>query len=407
MRNITYLKLNDLARTDDNVLFFFIDSDQEFRVKAISENGDKDIYTTNYFYYLNEIFSTTNATIITGKVVGDPPVSPSVMTANFLDDVISFLHQISLVQADNSCEFHDHPHHDQEGAYHDLAALFGFDTGHASHIYHCPVSGNHNHRYCLDQFSSVINHFFYGEHPTRSTYFHYENVISNIKPARTIYTGNYIFRPDALKYFIPFANLKLRMAGPVLGRLVKAEIGEHFISANLPMLHKRTVEDTGQSEFRPGIEKQSHVIDLSGEFQRQYFGDVMLFSMEKLTAMGLPDQDIPVTDIIRTLEQTEIEINKQYIDKHREITAKLASLVTVFTNRNHWWNTLPEMENALTNLNLFIKTIEHNFGDQSKGYKLLCSRQIRQQQLQIMADAIAQFKDDRLIWEQTLTASDS
>ena len=47
------------------------------------------------------------------------------------------------------------------------------------------------------------------------------------------------------------------------------------------MLHNRTVESGGQSEFRPGIETTRATIDMSGEFERQFYGDVMLFSVEK------------------------------------------------------------------------------------------------------------------------------
>ena len=95
MRNITYLELNKIASVAEKVLFYFIDSDQEFRIKISTTAGDKNIYACNYFYYLDQIFTHTPATIVTGKVVGDPPVSPSVMAGNFLEDVICFLNQIS------------------------------------------------------------------------------------------------------------------------------------------------------------------------------------------------------------------------------------------------------------------------------------------------------------------------
>lgn len=399
MRNITYLKLSEIARQDSKTLFFFVDSDQEFRVKVQTENGDKDIYSTNYFYYLNEIFSNTGASILTGKVVGDPPVSPSVMTSRFLDDVISFLQQISQKQPHNNCEFHNRIQDDQEGAYHDMAELFGFNKKIETYDYNCPVTGQHDHNQCLNRFAKLLNHFFYGEHPTRTSYYHHENILENLKPARTVYTGNYIFKADALKYFIPFATLKLRMAGPVLGRLIKSEISGRFISANLPMLHKRTVEDTGQSEFRPGIEQQSQVIDLSGEFKRQFFGDVMLFTIEKLTEEGFPAKDMSQKKIHDCLMVVENEMLQKYLSKHDEIAHKLELLKSINRNPIHWWNTLPEMESARVNIKLFINNIEHNFDHNSKGYKLLCSHEDRQQQLSLIAEAIARYKTDRTFWE--------
>ena len=54
------------------------------------------------------------------------------------------------------------------------------------------------------------------------------------------------------------------MAGPVLGRLLRAALGKKFVTANLPMLHKRTVEEKGQSEYRHGIRRSDDEIDLSG-----------------------------------------------------------------------------------------------------------------------------------------------
>ena len=65
-----------------------------------------------------------------------------------------------------------------------------------------------------------------------------------------------LLTPATLRSFIPFAGLQLRIAGPVLGRLVQAGSGPAFASANLPLLHKRTEEQTGQSEFRPGIDRE-------------------------------------------------------------------------------------------------------------------------------------------------------
>ena len=94
-RNIAYLKLNELARDNPDLLFFFVDSDQEFKISIADQNAGRDIYAVNYFYYLNKIFSDNTVSVLTGKVVGDPPVSPSVMAGNFLEDTSSFLNHMS------------------------------------------------------------------------------------------------------------------------------------------------------------------------------------------------------------------------------------------------------------------------------------------------------------------------
>jgi hypothetical protein len=222
-RNIAYLKLNELRKKERNLIFYFIDSDQEFKININAENRNREVYAINYLYYLDRIFSRTDSQILTGKVVGDPPVSPSVMAGKFLEDVIGFLSQISKLEPGHSCQFHTKEvHPSDDAAYHDMAGLFGFKPAVGSFHYQCTIAGEHNHRECLTHFSGKLNRFFDGEHPTRHTYYKHSDIFASIQPARTLYTGNYAFKPECLKFFIPFAPLKLRMAGPTLGRLMKA-----------------------------------------------------------------------------------------------------------------------------------------------------------------------------------------
>ncbi len=214
MRNITYLKLREWDRGSDDTLFYFIDSDQEFKVKMETPEGDRDRYAVNYFHSLNRIFRDTGAGILTGKVVGDPPVSPSVMTANFLEDVTAFLEQISAIDTSTPCSFHQkNLPATNDAAYHDMADLFGFKQTATPFRYRCTLRGEHNHLDCFNHFASKLNRFFDGEHPTRKSYYSDDDLLAGIQSARTIYTGNYIFKPEYLDYFIPFAALKLRMAG--------------------------------------------------------------------------------------------------------------------------------------------------------------------------------------------------
>jgi hypothetical protein len=67
------------------------------------------------------------------------------------------------------------------------------------------------------------------------------------------------------------------------------------------MLHSRTVEDTGHSEFRPGVDREHNRVDLCGEFERQFFGDIMLFTVEKLVEMGFPQSSLSEDTIFSTL----------------------------------------------------------------------------------------------------------
>jgi len=406
MRNIVYLKLNEIKK--ENILFYFIDSDQEFQLKICTPAGDRNIYACNYLYYLDQIFSSTDACILTGKVVGDPPVSPAVMSGNFLDDVIIFLSQIAGYDPSHPCQFHGNAqHNNDEASYHDMAALFGFKSSTEPYQYQCSLAGVHSNEQCFKHFSIKLIRFFYGEHPTRKTYYHHEDFLASVKPARTVYTGNYIFKPDALKYFIPFAPLKLRMAGPVLGRIIKAEVSSQFVSANLPMLHKRTVRGTGQSEFRPGLSADTGIIDLSGEFERQFYGDVMLFSIEKLIAMGYPQQKINNELIVQTVKATQATMLKHYHDQRNSIVTRLNSLNILFSGQGNWWNQATKNSEANHNLQTFIINVDHNFGDKSEVYGLLDSPSNKGKRFAEIVESIARYAEDRALWSDALLNSTS
>ncbi len=403
MRNIAYLKLNEMVAGSDNTLLYFIDSDQEFQVKVPTREGERNLYAINYFYHINKIFNDTDATILTGKVVGDPPVSPSVMAANFLDDVTAFLGKSAEHAAAEGCSFHDTAsQNSDDAAYHDMADLFGFKKNEQAFHYPCDIRGAHDHAACFADFARKLNRFFDGEHPTRKSYYEHQAVAESITPARTIYTGNYCFRAEALRYFVPFATLKLRMAGPVLGRIIKAEIGDKFISANLPMLHKRTVDEIGQSEFRPGISREQQHVDLSGEFERQFFGDVMLFSMAQLTEQGYPAASLSAEQIASTVQETETQMLHNYTLKHQQIGEKIAALSSLFEDPQQWWQHVGELTGARAQFGHFIDNMSVNFGDSASGYQQIHSATHRAQRRQQIIAAITSYRHDREGWEAVL-----
>jgi len=403
-RNISYLKLNELNKNiTEPVLFYFIDSDQEFQIKVQGQDEDKYLYAVNYFYYLDKIFSKKDICILTGKVVGDPPVSPSVMVSNFLEDLIFFVSRMAEFKKDQSCQFHDHSHKNiDDASYHDMAELFGFKSSIDSCQYNCEIKGKHDHAQCFKEFAARLNSFFDGAHLTRKSYYQHEDVLANIESARTVYTGNYVFKSEGLKFFIPFANLKLRMAGPVLGRIIKAEIADQFVSVNLPMLHQRTVNTTGKSEFRPGIERKQDVIDLSGEFIRQFFGDVMLFSMEKLTASGYPKKTLPVSEVSKVIENIIVEMRKKYGIKHKEIIIRIETFKTLINHAESWWNQSEDMQDSKKDFTEFIGNIERNFGVRSIGYDFINSENNINTYHGDILTAIMAYTDDIEKWQAIL-----
>ena len=399
MRNITCLMLNRMARHDERLLFMFVDSDQRFHANT-AVGGE--VYTTNYFYHIDRIFRQSNVEVLTGKVVGDPPVSPAVMAGTLLEDVLAFLAEISSLDADAPCTFHRDSSNDDAAAYHDMAKLFGFKHSGKPHRYQCPLEGAHDHRTCLSGFARRLNRFFDGEHPTRVTPYRHVDVQESVVPARTVYTGNYVLSPVALKYFIPFAGLQLRMAGPVLGRLIQAGCGDAFVSANLPLLHRRTVEETGSSEFRPGVDRSASLVDLSGEFERQFFGDVMLFTVIEMLERGYPEH-LPARDAIRTwVLATETRMREHYAVVRQRVLDRLDEFEVLLSAPGCWWNGTDSDAQTGHQFGRFAASLRANFGTAARGWQLIDDAVHRDKRRAAIIDALASYPRDRQSWERVL-----
>jgi hypothetical protein len=395
MRNLSYLYLNKHLTDKDRRILYFVDSDQLF---SVSSDPD-DAYPVNYLYYLDRVFSTDKVLLATGKVVGDPPVSPAVMANTFIDDVMLFLNRILRLEAEQECQFHRHSAASSDSAaYHDMAELFGFTAENKPHDYQCHIQGHHTNRLCFAGFCRRLNHFFYGEHPTRSTHYHYLNPVDSLQTARTVYTGNYAFKTKALEYFIPFSNLRLRMAGPTLGRILQSVIGPQFVSVNLPMLHKRTIGECGTAEYRVGVDQQDNHVDLTTEFIRQYYGDVMLFSIEQLCHDGYPVTTPNQATISSTVRHIASTLNDKYHEKQASIMDKLASLrelISRIRNDETYRQALPELE-------VFAANIERNYGPGSDSFHKIDDPAENHMQLEQIISAIADYQDDLGTWQAVL-----
>ena len=416
MRNIAYLRLAEMGAEEAEalggpLLFYTIDADQEFKVKVATAAGDANVAAVSFLHQLDDIFSRTDTQVLTGKVVGDPPVSPAVMAGNFLEDVIGFLTEMAHTEPGRP-----YPRNvastrgSGEAAYHDMADLFGFKAGGETYRYRCALAGEPINAACFTDFSRRLNSFFHGEHPTRITYFRHEDTRTSVQPARTVYTGNYVFRPAAMGWFIPFAPLRLRMSGPTMGRLLKSELnaneGEGFVSANVPMLHKRTLDATGQSEFRPGVVdqvvEQERLVDLCGEFERQFHGDVMLFAMERFTAQGFPGRNLAEAALVEALDAMREEMRQRYREKQQAMLARLDHLEALLSDPAHWWNQSADHAEALAHFRAFAANIKHNFGAESPCYARIDAPGNGAGWRNRQVAAIAGFHANRRTWEQAL-----
>ena len=397
-RNLSYLKMLQLAPDKQRTLYYFVDSDQSFWVNR--PEHPEPVSALNYFYYIERIFQTRDIRMLTGKLVGDPPVSPAVMAANFLDDVAAFLHEIALYEAQASCRFHGrHRPLPGDAVYHDMSNLFGFEHK-TSHIdYTCPLQGPHAHAACLDTFAVRLQAFFSGEHLTRKTHFQYSGAFTDSTPARTIYPGNYIVDYAGLKYLIPFGHLRLRMSGPTAGRLVQAEIGERFAAVNLPMLHGRATGEI-QDDFRPGVEQQADaLIDISNEFERQFFGDLMLFSVEAWVKQHDVLQPVDGDAFRQIVERVESELLALYQTKHEAVNTRLNELEQWVSAPRHWWHGTP----ALHKITHFLHNIEVNFSDYAQAWRQIQSAEHRQARKEQIIDAVLHYHAERKVWEQVVS----
>jgi hypothetical protein len=324
------------------------------------------------------------------------------MASNLIGDVIVFLSEMAGVEPGAPCTFHRQARETKDqAAYHDMADLFGFKPAAAAR-YHCGLTGAHDHAACCADFAARLNRFFDGEHPTRQTYYEHQALLDSLKPARTVYTGNYVLTADTLQYFIPFATLKLRMAGPVQGRILQARLGARFASANLPLLHKRTLDELSQSEFRPGIDRNDQQVDLSDEFERQFYGDVMLFTIERLCRLGYPFTPVHERELEEALTETEESLRQRYTDKQGQIRSRLNELQGLFTDPQQWWNQDPAHDPMRRDMLLFINNMQANFGADSPAYRMIRSSDHRRRRLQQLLKAIRQLPQDRDEWMHVL-----
>ena len=403
-RNLCYLKFLQLTQDRDRTLYYFVDSDESLCVNRQTDAGEEIVYALPYFHAIDTIFRSTDTLMLTGKMVGDPPVSPAVMAANFLDDVSAFFTRLAALPAEQACQFHALPTQPAgDAAYHDMAGLFGFDNQPATFPYACRLAGAHDHTACLADFARRLNAFFFGEHLTRKTGFAYGSGYTALAPARTVYPGNYIVNTAGLKYVIPFGHLRLRMSGPTAGRLIAAEIGHRFASFNMPNLHRRTTEAGPGDDFRPGVELGEASVDVSNEFERQFFGDLMLFSTEALVKQADVTRPFAQDAIEAIVAQKEAELLALYRQKHDAIAERNRQVDDLVFHAGHWWlhasEQAPGLAHALRQARAFIDNIDRNFGEHALAWRQIQSAAHRAARKQQIVEALMNYRAERDAWD--------
>ncbi len=404
-RNIAGMALRALVE-DPKCLFWYVDSDETWRVRVERPAGPADVRAFSYFHGLDRAFRSGTVDMVTGHVVGDPPVSPAVMIGRFLEDVVGFLRTIGPLDPDGPCPFHARgPEAAKRAAgghtasYHDFAEIFGYPVPGVPAGYHCPITADHTAGEAEDDFLGTLNGFFSGHHPTRSTALDPALPPGFSEPARTVYTGNYVVGERARSAWIPFAGLGFRMAGPAFGRIMRARYGPRFAKVNLPLLHMRTIAGSDRGEYRPGaIVDGEAPPDLSGEFRRQFWGDVLLFGIDQLCAEGFPDQEIPYATIISVLEQWHETIRSHYKERTARVDRTLAFLEQAVGE--YMGDRYRRPQETGTALRRFTDGVRRNFASTAPIVRELMDRDRTSARLAEIAAALSDLPRQEALWQE-------
>ncbi|MDP2154935.1 MAG: hypothetical protein Q8J61_02950, partial [Sulfuricella sp.] len=182
-----------------------------------------------------------------------------------------------------------------------------------------------------------------------------------------------------------------------------AEAKARFASFNMPNLHRRTTEAGLDDDFRPGVElngdREQQSIDLSNEFERQFFGDLMLFSTEELVKQADVNQPFAQDVIEAVIARKEAELLALYQQKHEAIVDRNRQLHDLVFNAGHWWLRSPELAVALRQVQAFIDNINRNFGEHSLSWRQIQSAEHRAQRKRQIVEALMNYRAERDAWD--------
>jgi len=169
----------------------------------------------------------------------------------------------------------------------------------------------------------------------------------------------------------------------------------------LPLLHKRTWQDSGASECRPGVVDDHQSIDLSGEFIRQFYGDVMLFSVVQLTSLGFPAKSLSVeqiTDIVYAQRETMF---MRYRQRQQAIVERLEHLQSWLQSRSFWWQALPEIAEPVMR---FLHNMRLNFSADSAVFQQLNDADSDHHYCQQIITALCAYPVDQSSWQALISS---
>jgi tRNA nucleotidyltransferase/poly(A) polymerase len=168
-------------------------------------------------------------------------------------------------------------------------------------------------------------------------------------------------------------------------------------------MHRRTSGSGLSNDYRPGVELAQgagqHCIDLSNEFERQFFGDLMLFTTEALVKVSDVNLPFAKEKILEVIGQKEQELLELYQLKHQDVLSNCQQLNELVFNQEHWWLDKADLVEALQRVNEFINNIQRNFGDQSLAWRQIQSSEYRAARKQQIVEALMSYRSERDVWD--------
>jgi hypothetical protein len=156
-------------------------------------------------------------------------------------------------------------------------------------------------------------------------------------------------------------------------------------------------------DFRPGVKQQDDFIDLSNEFERQFFGDLMLFSVVELAAQTDFIQPLKMDMVNKSVDKVEKELLQLYQTKHRDVMSKNNEFKHLLTRPGPWWRETESARPSIAIAQQFTRNIDFNFGEQSEAYRQIQSVSHRNQRKQQIIQALLNYREQRDTWDQLFT----
>jgi len=176
------------------------------------------------------------------------------------------------------------------------------------------------------------------------------------------------------------------------------------LKESCPACNRRTTEAGLDDDFRPGVEldEAQQSVDLSDEFERQFFGDLMLFSTEELVKRADVKRPFAQDAIEAVIARKEPELLALYRQKHEAIVAKNRQLHDLVFDAGHWWLRAPESALALRQVQAFIDNIARNFGEHAPAWGKIQSAEHRARRKRQIVEALMNYRAERDAWDRLL-----